>query len=52
LRNGMLKWIGQCWVKTVLGFRHKHARTGRGPAEWKLAWAALNLRRMAKMMRA
>jgi hypothetical protein len=55
LRNGMLKWMSEpanAWVKNVLGFRHKHARTGQGPAEWKLACAALNLLTMAKMMRA
>jgi len=39
------------WVKSVLGFRQFGMRgLAKSQAEWKLVCAALNLRRMAKMM--
>jgi transposase len=48
------KWISEppnAWVKSVLGFRQFSMRgLAKVQAEWKLVCAALNLRRMAKMM--
>ncbi|MEO7496298.1 MAG: IS1182 family transposase [Massilia sp.] len=48
------KWISEppnAWVKSVLGFRQFSMRgLAKAQAEWKLVCAALNLRRMAKMM--
>ena len=48
------KWLSEPpngWVKNVLGFRQFSLRgLAKVRAEWKLVCAALNLRRMAKMM--
>ena len=48
------KWLSEppnAWVKSVLGFRQFSMRgLAKAQAEWKLVCAALNLRRMAKMM--
>ena len=48
------KWISEPpngWVKNVLGFRQFSMRGLRkAKAEWRLVCAALNLRRMAKLM--
>ena len=48
------KWISEppnAWVKSVLGFRQFSMRgLAKAQAEWKLVCAALNLRRMAKMV--
>lgn len=48
------KWISEppnAWVKSVLGFRQFSMRgLAKAQAEWKLVCAALNLRRMAKML--
>ena len=48
------KWISEApnaWVKSVLGFRQFSMRgLSKAQAEWKLVCAALNLRRMAKML--
>lgn len=50
------KWLSEPpngWVKSVLGFRQFSMRgLAKAQAEWKLVCAALNLRRMAKMMHA
>lgn len=50
------KWLSEPpngWVKNVLGFRQFSMRgLAKAQAEWKLVCAALNLRRMANMMRA
>lgn len=50
------KWLSEPpngWVKNVLGFRQFSMRgLVKAQAEWKLVCAALNLRRMAKMMSA
>ncbi len=50
------KWISEppnAWVKSVLGFRQFSMRgLAKAQAEWKLVCAALNLRRMAKMLHA
>ena len=49
------KWISEppnAWVKSVLGFRQFSLRgLAKAQAEWKLVFAALNLRRMATMLR-
>jgi hypothetical protein len=55
LRNGMLKWISEpanAWVRADWGSGTSMRGLAKARAEWKLACAALNLRRMAKMMRA
>lgn len=48
------KWLSEPpngWVKSILGFRQFSMRgLAKAQAEWKLVCAALNLRRMAKMM--
>lgn len=48
------KWLSEppnAWIKSVLGFRQFSMRgLAKAQAEWKLVCAALNLRRMAKMM--
>ena len=48
------KWISEppnAWVKNVLGFRQFSMRgLAKVQAEWKLVCAAVNLRRMAKML--
>lgn len=50
------KWLSEPpngWIKSVLGFRQFSMRgLAKAQAEWKLVCAALNLRRMAKMMAA
>ena len=50
------KWLSEPpngWIKNVLGFRQFSMRgLAKAQAEWKLVCAALNLRRMAKMMAA
>jgi transposase len=50
------KWLSEPpngWIKNVLGFRQFSMRgLAKVQAEWKLVCAALNLRRMAKMMAA
>jgi hypothetical protein len=50
------KWLSEPpngWVKSILGFRQFSMRgLIKAQAEWKLVCAALNLRRMAKMMSA
>lgn len=50
------KWLSEPpngWIKNVLGFRQFSMRgLTKAQAEWKLVCAALNLRRMAKMMAA
>lgn len=50
------KWLSEPpngWIKNVLGFRQFSMRgLTKARAEWKLVCAALNLRRMAKMMAA
>jgi len=50
------KWLSEPpngWIKNVLGFRQFSMRgLAKVEAEWKLVCAALNLRRMAKMMAA
>ena len=50
------KWLSEPpngWIKNVLGFRQFSMRgLVKAQAEWKLVCAALNLRRMAKMMTA
>ena len=50
------KWLSEPpngWIKNVLGFRQFSMRgLVKAQAEWKLVCAALNLRRMAKMMAA
>ncbi len=50
------KWLSEppnAWIKSVLGFRQFSMRgLAKAQAEWKLVCAALNLRRMAKMMAA
>ncbi|TAL95172.1 MAG: IS1182 family transposase [Paraburkholderia sp.] len=48
------KWLSEppnAWIKSVLGFRQCSMRgLAKAQAEWKLVCAALNLRRMSKMM--
>jgi transposase len=50
------KWLSEPpngWVKSILGFRQFSMRgLVKARAEWRLVCAALNLRRMAKMMSA
>jgi transposase len=50
------KWLSEPpngWIKHVLGFRQFSMRgIAKAQAEWKLVCAALNLRRMAKMLAA
>jgi IS5 family transposase len=50
------KWLSEPpngWIKSILGFRQFSMRgLAKAQAEWKLVCAALNLRRMAKMMSA